>query len=141
MSYYKKYLKYKNKYINLREIVENDKQPIHKEIMYDSGDKYIGSIIYSNKSIKSEEGNYKKDGFGKMIYPNKDVYKGLFKNNQMIKGKYTHKNEGFIENNEKHRQGKIIYKSGKTYEEMFKNNTLSTFILNLLVKNAIEPPF
>ena len=80
---YSKYLKYKNKYLQLKNqdggaasaSTEAVEEPIKMdgEILYPNGDKYIGEYI----SIKDVEGDkYIKHGKGSLFYNNGDVYEG-----------------------------------------------------------------
>jgi len=133
MLYYKKYLKYKNKYINLRKyqnkyinLQEKSTEGITKPITkinytYTNGDKYEGDGIAEEPPILTGKGVYK--------YVNGDEYDGEFENNMfngfgtIIYVKYDTRYIGMFVNNKYNGSGILIVNPiGATYIGNFVNN-------------------
>ena len=92
-------------------------------INYDNGDKYIGYI-----------NNNKRDGKGKMIFNNGNIYDGDWLYDVFIKGIISYKNgeeyEGYINNNKREGKGKMKYNNGDIYD----GNWINDFFINGIIK-------
>ena len=129
MSYFKKYLKYKNKYFNLckyqnkyrylKEKISSSEQQKKIKITYANNDRYSGDAYISEKKVI-------KHGNGIYTFNNKDVYMGEFKNNMFNgHGKYVYDNgdeyTGSFIDNEFDGVGLLKDADGGYYEGNFKN--------------------
>ena len=92
-------------------------------INYDNGDKYIGYI-----------NNNQRDGKGKMIFNNGDIYDGDWLYDVFIKGIISYKNgeeyKGYINNNKREGKGKMKYNNGDIYD----GNWINDFFINGIIK-------
>jgi len=136
MLYHKKYLKYKNKYINLKkyqnkyEYLDN-KPPNHLNLengiiryTYPNGDMYEGQYI------NNHDGTFTKYGHGLYIFvESREVYNGYFINN-MFNGLGTLRNvdgdvyTGNFANNMFNGEGTLKYANGDVYVGNFVDDQL-----------------
>jgi len=132
------YLKYKNKYLMLKELLGGG---VFRIIQYPNGDKYQGewkddmkdgygmfTYINGNK-YKGKWKDDMKDGYGIFIYAAGDKYKGRFKNDMANgRGIITYANgniyEGEFKDDIFHGYGTFINATGCKYKGNFKNNMM-----------------
>ena len=99
------------------------------DIFYPNGCHFV-SVYFCDEDIEGDgvEGSYLEPitGYGRMTYPNDDIYTGELKDGEFNgKGKYIWKNgdvyEGYWKNGKKHGWGKMTYLSGTVHEGKWKD--------------------
>ena len=149
MSYYKKYLKYKNKYINLQK--GGSASAVEQQFDYDGyieKDKIKSgycSITYPvEDKDKTYRGNFNEisgqlpDGIGQGLFEfNNGTYYGQFENKMFNGiGKFIYKDKsiytGKFENDAFHGEGKLIYSNGLEANVSYTNGKIN------IIKKSVE---
>ena len=114
---------------NFRGYFNQDRLKYFDDVFYPNGCHFVSVDSY-DEVMEGEglEGSYLDPitGYGRMTYPNDDIYTGEWKNGEYNgKGKYIWKNgdvyKGCWKNGKKHGWGKMTYLSGNVHEGKWKD--------------------